>query len=208
MDLDTTLKNFPLTKEKVAETIKSICSMDLGDEVIFEIVSIEPIRKDDKYGGFCVRINAVYDTIVTPLSVDVSTGDVITPCAVQYEFSGIFDEETRIRLWGYNVETVLAEKVETVLSRGIFNTRPRDYYDIYILGTMQKYDKKLFRKALEATTMHRGSFENISDTKTIIAMISASEELREMWVKYQRKFAYAQDIAYEQIIDILKQLLL
>lgn len=207
MDLDTTLKNLPLTEEKVVEAVTNICSIDLGDDVNFETVSIAPIRKDDKYGGFCVRLNAVYDTIVTPLSIDVSTGDVITPSAVQYEFGGIFDDNVRIKLWGYNIETVMAEKVETVLSRGIFNTRPRDYYNIYILCTTQAYDKKLFQEALAATASHRGSTENIADTKAILTLISSSEELQDMWSKYRKKFAYAQDITYEQIIKVLEKLM-
>ena len=207
MDLDTTLKNLPLTEEKVVEAITNICSIDLGDDVNFETVSIAPIRKDEKYGGFCVRINAVYDTIVTPLSIDVSTGDVITPSAVQYEFGGIFDDNVRIKLWGYNIETVMAEKVETALRRGIFNTRPRDYYDIYILGTTQKYDKKLFREALAATAVHRGSTENIADITAILAVISSSDELQDMWSKYQKKFAYARDITYEQIMKVLEKLM-
>ena len=207
MDLDTTLKNLPLTEEKVVEAVTNICSIDLGDDVNFETVSIAPIRKDEKYGGFCVRINAVYDTIVTPLSIDVSTGDVITPSAVQYEFGGIFDDNVRIKLWGYNIETVMAEKVETALRRGIFNTRPRDYYDIYILGTTQKYDKKLFREALAATAVHRGSTENIADITAILAVISSSDELQDMWSKYQKKFAYARDITYEQIMKVLEKLM-
>jgi predicted nucleotidyltransferase component of viral defense system len=149
----------------------------------------------------------VYDTIITPLSIDVSTGDVITPSAVQYEFSGIFDDDVHIKLWGYNIETVMAEKVETVLSRGVFNTRPRDYYDIYILGTTQKYDKKLFREALAATAVHRGSTENIAETKEIITLISSSEELQDMWSKYQKKFAYARDTTYEQIMKVLEKLM-
>ncbi|NLG03495.1 MAG: nucleotidyl transferase AbiEii/AbiGii toxin family protein [Clostridia bacterium] len=207
MDLDTTLKNLPLTEEKVVEAVKTICNINLLDDVIFEVVSIAPIRKDDRYGGFCVRLNAVYDTIVTPLSIDVSTGDVITPSAVQYEFSGIFDDEVCIKLWGYNIETVMAEKVETVLSRGIFNTRPRDYYDIYILGTTQKYDENLFKEALMATSVHRESVEQIANKDDIIELLAGSTELKEMWVKYQKKFAYAQDIEYRQIIDILRKLL-
>lgn len=207
MDLDTTLKNLPLTEEKVVEAVKSICSINLGDDVAFETVSIAPIRKDDRYGGFCVKLNAVYDTIVTPLSIDVSTGDVITPSAVQYEFGGIFDDSVRIKIWGYNIETVMAEKVETVLSRGIFNTRPRDYYDIYILSTTQTYDKKLFQEALTATASHRGSTEIIANTKAIITLISSSEELQDMWAKYQRKFVYARDIAYGQIIKVLEKLM-
>lgn len=203
MDLDTTLRNLPLTEEKVMEAVENICKITLGDDVIFEVKSIAPIRKDDRYGGFCVRLDVIYDTIVTPLSIDVSTGDVITPEAVEYEFSGIFDEEIRIKMWGYNIESVMAEKVETILSRGIFNTRPRDFYDVYILGTTQRYDKKIFLKALEATAIHRGSREQIIDKTGIIEKLSASEELIQMWEKYRKKFSYASEIQYADVMDVL-----
>ena len=203
MDLDTTLRNLPLTEEKVMEAVENICKITLGDDVIFEVKSIAPIRKDDRYGGFCVRLDAIYDTIVTPLSIDVSTGDVITPEAVEYEFSGIFDEEIRIKMWGYNIESVMAEKVETILSRGIFNTRPRDFYDVYILGTTQRYDKKIFLKALGATAIHRGSREQIIDKTGIIEKLSASEELIQMWEKYRKKFSYASEIQYADVMDVL-----
>jgi predicted nucleotidyltransferase component of viral defense system len=203
VDLDTTLRNLPLTEEKVMEAVENICKITLGDDVIFEVKSIAPIRKDDRYGGFCVRLDAIYDTIVTPLSIDVSTGDVITPEAVEYEFSGIFDEEIRIKMWGYNIESVMAEKVETILSRGIFNTRPRDFYDVYILGTTQRYDKKIFLKALEATAIHRGSREQIIDKTGIIEKLSASEELIQMWEKYRKKFSYASEIQYADVMDVL-----
>lgn len=203
MDLDTTLRNLPLTEEKVMEAVENICKITLGDDVIFEVKSIAPIRKDDRYGGFCVRLDAIYDTIVTPLSIDVSTGDVITPEAVEYEFSGIFDEEIRIKMWGYNIESVMAEKVETILSRGIFNTRPRDFYDVYILGTTQRYDKKIFLKALEATAIHRGSREQIIDKTGIIEKLSTSEELIQMWEKYRKKFSYASEIQYADVMDVL-----
>jgi len=203
MDLDTTLRNLPLTEEKVMEAVENICKITLGDDVIFEVKSIAPIRKDDRYGGFCVRLDAIYDTIVTPLSIDVSTGDVITLEAVEYEFSGIFDEEIRIKMWGYNIESVMAEKVETILSRGIFNTRPRDFYDVYILGTTQRYDKKIFLKALEATAIHRGSREQIIDKTGIIEKLSASEELIQMWEKYRKKFSYASEIQYADVMDVL-----
>ena len=79
MDLDTTLNGLPLTEEKILDAVNTISKIDLGDDMYFEMISIDPIRKDDIYGGYCVRINAIYDTIVTPLSIDVSTGDVITP---------------------------------------------------------------------------------------------------------------------------------
>ena len=208
MDLDTTLRNLPLTEEKITEAIDAICKIDMKDDVIFTVKSIEPIRKDDIYGGYCVRLDAVYDTIVTPLSIDVSTGDVITPDAVKYEFSGIFDEDIRISLWGYSIETVIAEKVETILRRGVFTTRPRDYYDVYILGTTQEYDKEIYKEALKATAEHRGSTEQISDVEGILKQISESDDLKDMWRKYQKKFAYASDISYEDVLKVLRKIVL
>lgn len=207
MDLDTTLRNLPLTEEQISTAIRSVCDIHLDDDVVFKMQAIGPIRKDDVYGGYCVRIDAVYDTIVTPLSIDVSTGDVITPSPVKYDFGGIFDDGLKITLWGYNIETVIAEKVETILSRGVFTTRPRDYYDVYVLVTTQEYDKKLFAEALAATAKHRGSTEKIKDIPSILERISESHELKNLWSKYQKKFAYASDISYEMIMDILKIIL-
>ncbi|MBR4983571.1 MAG: nucleotidyl transferase AbiEii/AbiGii toxin family protein [Lachnospiraceae bacterium] len=208
MDLDTTLRNLPLTEEKITEAIDAICKIDMKDDVVFTVKSIEPIRKDDIYGGYCVRLDAVYDTIIIPLFIDVSTGDVITPDAVRYEFSGIFDEDIRISLWGYNIETVIAEKVETILRRGVFTTRPRDYYDVYILGTTQEYDKEIYKEALKATAEHRGSIEQISDVEGILKQISESDDLKDMWRKYQKKFAYASDISYENVLEVLRKIVL
>lgn len=208
MDLDTTLKNLPLTEEKVVEAVKNICSIDLLDGVSFAAESLAPIHKEDGYGGFSVRLTANYDTIATPLTIDVTTGDVMTPSAVRYEFNGMFDDEVHISLWGYNIETVMAEKAETILSRGVFTTRPRDYYDIYILSTTQEYDKKLFLEALQATAAHRGSAGNIADMQTIVALLSGSDELKEMWGKYQKRFSYAKDISFGQVMEVIGNLLL
>ena len=207
MDLDTTLKNLPLTKDEILKAVDTIRRIDLGDDVSFEIISIEPIRDDDPYGGYCVRIDAFYDTIKMALSVDISTGDVITPSAILYEFNGIFEEDLKIELWGYNIETVLAEKVETILRRGVFNTRPRDYYDVYILSTTQQYDRLLFEEALAATADYRGSTNSIMDRAGIMERISKSEDLQGMWEKYRKRFAYAENIGYEDIIRALNDLL-
>lgn len=208
MDLDTTLRGLPLTEEKVLEAVGNIIRIDLEDEVTFETVSINTIRKDDNYGGFCVKINAIFDTMLIPLSIDVSTGDIITPGTILYEFGGIFDENVQIRLWGYNIETVMAEKTETILSRGVLNTRPRDYYDVHIIGTTQKFDRQVFEDALSATAEHRGSIDNIADRARIIDRISDSNDLQIMWKKYQRRFSFVNDIKYEDIITVLRELLL
>ena len=207
MDLDTTLRNLPLTEEQISSALNTICSIDLKDDVVFDVKTLAPIRKDDIYGGYRVRIDATYDTMITPLSIDISTGDVITPEAVKYEFGGIFDEDVKITLWGYNIETVLAEKIETILSRSVFTTRPRDFYDVYILGTTQKYDKEILKDALKATAIHRGTLDKISDTASIIELISSSADLQNMWAKYQKKFPYANDITFENIIEILKTII-
>ncbi len=208
MDLDATLRDLPLTEENVLKAVKEIGAVDLHDGVFFEEKSISPIRKDDVYGGFCVRIDAVYDTIITPLSIDISTGDIITPGAELYELTGIFDEEPRILLWGYNIETILAEKAESVLNRGIYNTRIRDYYDLYILTTTRRFDRQVFEEALAATAKHRGSGDNIRDRRSILDSIAASSDLRKMWEKYRQRFAYAKDIEFDEILKALDDLFL
>ena len=206
MDMDTTLKNLPLTPEAIRKALENVCSIVFDDGVVFEIGTISPIREDDIYGGYRVMLNAKFDTLLTPLSIDVSTGDAITPHAVQYNFSEIFDDEKSYDLWAYNIETVMAEKVETILRRGIFNTRPRDFYDAYILTTTQKFDKDTFAEALSATASHRGTTQQISDVPSILHNIEESPELKKMWDKYRKQFAYASDIEYSQIISVLKNL--
>ena len=207
MDMDTTLKNLPLTPEAIRSALETICGIAFGDGVSFEIGTISPIREDDIYGGYRVMLNARFDTIITPLSIDVSTGDAITPHAVQYNFSEIFDDEKSYELWAYNIETVMAEKVETILRRGVFNTRPRDFYDAYILSTTQKFDKAVFTDALQATAAHRGTAQQIADVPAILQNIEESPKLKTMWDKYRKQFAYAADIEYDQIMTVLKTLL-
>lgn len=207
MDMDTTLKNLPLTPEAIRSALEDICSIAFDDGVVYEIGTISPIRKDDIYGGYRVMLNARFDIMLTPLSIDVSTGDVITPHAVQYNFSEIFDDEKSYELWAYNIETVMAEKVETILRRGIFNTRPRDFYDAYILTKTQKFDITVFEDALKATANHRGTTNQIADVPSILHNIEESPELKTMWDKYRKQFFYAKNITYEQIMDSIKALL-
>ncbi len=207
MDMDTTLKNLPLTPEAIRSALENVCDIAFDDGVVFEIGTISPIREDDIYGGYRVMLNAKFDTLLTPLSIDVSTGDAITPHAVQYNFSEIFDDEKSYELWAYNIETVMAEKVETILRRSVFNTRPRDFYDAYILTTTQKFDYTIFADALSATARHRGTTEQIADVTSILHNIEESPELETMWDKYRRQFSYAKNITYEQIMDSIKTLL-
>ena len=207
MDLDTTLRKLTLTEEKVREAVEKICVVDLSDDISFRINSVAPIRRDDVYGGFRVKIEALYEDIVTPLSIDVSTGDVITPEAVEYEIGGIMDDTVRIKVWGYNIETALAEKVETILSRDVLNTRPRDYYDVYILTKEQEYDPAIFKDALRATAEHRGTWERIENWEPILDRLVDNDDLRNLWEKYRREFYYARNITFEETIEAARKLL-
>ena len=208
MDMDTTLKNLPLTPEAIRTALEDICNISCEDDVSFDVGKIAPIREDDLYGGYRVMLNAKFETLVTPLSIDVSTGDVITPNAIPYTFTEIFNDDMSYELWAYNIETVMAEKVETILRRGVFNTRPRDFYDVYILTTTQEYDKTLFAEALKATAKHRGTTNQIADILGILKNLEESSELKLRWDKYRKQFTYASDISYEQILEVLSKLVL
>ena len=207
MDMDTTLKNLPLTPGAIRTALEDICNISCEDDVSFDVEKIAPIREDDLYGGYRVMLNAKFETLVTPLSIDVSTGDVITPNAIPYTFTEIFNDDVSYELWAYNIETVMAEKVETILRRGVFNTRPRDFYDVYILTTTQEYDKTLFADALKATAKHRGTTNQIADISSILKNIEESSELKSRWDKYRKQFTYAKEIEYASILETLNNLI-
>ena len=207
MDLDTTLKNLPLTPEAIEKALNEIFEIDLNDDVEFKFKGISPIREDDIYGGYRVALDAIYETIVTPMTIDVSTGDVITPNAVKFNFTGIFDDELAFEVWAYNIATVLAEKIETILRRSMFNTRPRDFYDAYILITTQNFDKATFTEALDKTIEHRGTRNQINDFGSTMEIVSESADLKRMWNNYQSQFPYAKDISFEEVCNSIMELL-
>lgn len=205
MDLDATIKNYPISIESLTKAITEIFSVEVDDGVSFSFTGIEPIRDDDVYGGYRVGIKAAYDTIITPLSVDITTGDVIIPKEVFHLFKMTFDEGT-IGVWAYNIETVLAEKIETILQRGELNTRPRDFYDIYILASTQEFDRPTLSEALKKTIEHRKTTHILNNTLERIKTIETSEVLKDRWTRYSKNYPYAEDIAYEDTIKALKML--
>ena len=208
MDLDTTIKGFTLTQEHIKEVFEDICSIAINDDVSFQIISVEDIREKDDYPGIRVNLKANYDPISVPLTVDVTTGDVITPAEIEYSFSLLFDDR-RISIWAYNLETVLAEKIETVLSRGEANTRPRDYYDIYILWMLhrEKCDIGTLKKALDLTAQKRGSSAVIQKYKDIATQIEESITLQKFWNKYTKEYDYANNITFKKICNVLIEIL-
>ncbi len=205
MDMDATIKNYPIDNDSITKAIKETCNISIDDDVTFTFNSVDAIRDDDAYGGYRVSIVSEYDTIITPMQIDITTGDVITPKEVLYLFKMIF-EEGNIGVWAYNIETVLAEKVETILRRGELNTRPRDFYDVYILTKTQSFDLLVFKEALKSTAAHRETSHIFNDISKRIDEIENSETLKKRWSKYTKDYRYAEDIKYSHIIDALRTL--
>lgn len=204
MDLDTTIKGFDVTHDAVRRIFEEICAISLDDDVKFEVLNTSDIREGDDYPGIRVSLRANYPPLAVPLSVDVTTGDKITPREIEYTFKLLFDDRM-IKIMAYNLETVLAEKLETVLARGIANTRPRDFYDIYILYEIRGHecDKMVLKNALAETASKRRSSPILSNYKVVMETIASSEQLKGFWRKYQADFDYAQDIGFANICHLI-----
>lgn len=205
MDLDATIKNYPINVESLTSIINEICSVDIDDDVSLSFSGIEAIRDDDAYGGYRVSVVSKYDTITTPIKIDITTGDIITPKEILYVFKMLF-EEGGFSVWAYNTETVLAEKVETILRRGELNTRPRDFYDVYILTKTQSLDYSVFVKALKSTAIHRETTHIFDNMGSRLEEISHSEALKSRWLKYTKDYRYADGITYEDVLDVIREL--
>lgn len=205
MDLDSTLRYMKLEEESLVEAFNTISSVETDDGIRFEFNSIEPIRDDDEYGGYRLSFHAVFGKINAPMSMDISTGDVITPEAKLRLFNDSIDASTVFELMSYTVETVLAEKLETILSRGIDNTRPRDFYDIYMLAGYE-YDAAVLREAFIATAKHRGSLNKITKYETILDRVYADTEMNRRWNVYSKQMPYAEGIDFSDTINVVRNM--
>lgn len=207
MDLDVTLKGTTLSQENLISIFEEILS-DSDDVFSFEVDKLEPIRQDDEYGGFSLKLNATFDTLREVVFIDITTGDKITPREITYSMPSLFKNET-IEVWTYNLETVLAEKLETIISRGVASTRPRDRYDLFTLYHIRKdeIDFDVLRKALGNTVEKRGSKEAIDIWESQLNSIETDEYQKQLWTRYQRQFKYAQDISFEKSVQIVRELM-
>lgn len=208
MDIDTSIKNQNLSAEDAKRIIEQIQNIDLGDGVTFEIKDISDIMDEMEYPGIRISINAIMGKLTTPMKIDISTGDVITPHAVEYEYKLLLDDRS-INLWSYNLETILAEKLQTVLARGLLNTRMRDFYDINILLSIYErgIDKTVLKQAFNATCQKRGTVNLRTDGTKIVTAIASDEQLHKLWSAYQKKYTYALVSQYNDVIQSIKALL-
>jgi hypothetical protein len=205
MDMDATMKGRKLEQSEIVEIFEEILRIPVADEVSFSYRGIEEIREEADYPGYRVSIEAVLDKTRQTLKVDVTTGDYVTPKEIEYNFRLMFEDRT-ISIMAYNIETVLAEKFETILTRGVTTTRMRDFYDIYILTTTQSYNSDTFKAALEKTIEKRGTVKQMADVAVVIQIVANSYVMINLWQRYQKKFTYAADVSWEMAIEALSKL--
>lgn len=206
MDIDTSIRNMPLDTIAAKAMVEEISAVPVDDNIRFEINDFGTIMDDAEYSGVRISLNAFLDATRIPLKIDISTGDAITPAAVNYQYKLMF-EERYITLWAYNLETVLAEKIETVLSRSVLNTRLRDFYDLYVLqDTGLEIDKATLAAALTATARKRGSEQALALYERTLDEIRISPLMREQWERYQGKNNYAASIVWDDVISDIRAL--
>lgn len=207
MDLDVTLKGTEMSRENLIHIFEEIlCSKT--DGFSFSVDKLEPIRQDDEYGGFSLKLNATFDTLKEVVFIDITTGDKITPREITYSMTSIFTNES-IKIWTYNLETVLAEKLETIISRGLASTRPRDRYDLFTLYKLRKEEINLevLKNALENTAEKRKSKDTIYNWKEQVRGIEISDYQKELWIRYQRQFKYAKDISFDNSVQVIREIM-
>ena len=202
MDMDATIKGFPVTEEALQETFEKLLSTPVDDGVQMALTKIEAIRDEDEYNGYRLSIQSKLERMTVPLKVDITTGDEITPKEVAYSFDLLIEDRT-IEILAYTIESVLSEKLETIISRGLANTRMRDFYDIHILLKTQgeRINPSVLASAIHATTHRRGSARLLQDGTQTLDEVFQSIESERMWRRYQKQFMYADEISWGEIKD-------
>ena len=208
LDMDTTIKGVPVNRDTVKNMLSEILSIDLDDNVSFRLKNIKNIHDVTDYDDFRISIEAQFFTIKVNMKLDITTGDVIIPGEVEYSFKLMF-EEREIAIKAYNLDTILAEKIESILARNVANTRARDYYDVYILLTLQKknIDLDSLRNAIKEKAKERNTLIYIEDKDKYLKDIEESEDLQKIWHSYAKKYPYAEGIQFSQITNILREIL-
>lgn len=209
MDMDGTLRRMPVTAAGVRRMFREICAVRIDDGVSFAVKGLEEIRQGDEYGGLRLSLEARCPPMAVPLKVDLTTGDKITPREMPFDFP-VRPGPRFIRVLAYNVETILAEKLETILARGDLNTRMRDFYDIHLLRRLhgRKIDGEVLQKALPATARRRGTLPLLAKHGEIMRTIEASAVMAGRWKTYRRDFDYAKEIEFAEVCRAIRTILI
>ena len=204
MDIDTTVRMLSLTKDKAIEVITAIIKVNLDDGISYEIKKVEDIMEEHDYSGVRFTVAAMLEKLRDTIKIDISTGDEITPAAIEFSYPTMFGDE-RLCIWSYNLETVLAEKLETVIARSTLNTRMRDFYDIHILWS-EKADIiniDTLRRAIINVARKRGTIELFDNTDEILRDIVESDYLRNNWSNYKRGSFYVGDLSWDTVLGTI-----
>lgn len=206
MDMDTTVCGIQMEEDKIAAVVNEILAIDAGDGIAFEYQGIEPIREEDAYNNFRVHLRAKYGKIDSPMKIDITTGDVITPTAIQYDFPMLFDDKA-VSVMAYTLETVLAEKYETIIRRNIGTTRARDFYDLHTLYRSRKNEIRLdiLKAAVLHTAQKRDSVDDIHAWKDIMADIREEPALYRLWDNYVADNKYISELTFHEVLDTVEE---
>ena len=208
MDMDATIRNHPVNENSIKTMFEEIVSIPIDDNITFSFQDVGEIRKNDAYGGYRVSLTANFLPMKVPLKLDITTGDKITPKAVEYKYPMMFNDGT-LEIFAYNLETILAEKLETVISRGDQNTRPRDFYDIFILSKFKgdQINWTILRQAVSETAQKRNSGMLMPQYQSILEQIVSSPVMQNHWTIYQRDYEYAREVDFSATCETILQLM-
>ena len=208
VDIDFLIRRFSLTEENIEQRFKRILQTGKDNGITYEIQKIEEIHKDDEYGGFRIKILCRLENIRQVIPLDIATGDPITPNEISYEYKSIFSDKV-FEICAYNIETMLAEKIQTVFQRGVFNSRSKDFYDIYVLYHLKKeeIDFGSLKKACQNTFKHRNTDFNIDSILGVLQNLKDEQDLKTRWKSYQKRFTYAEEVSFDDVISTAMELI-
>ena len=205
MDIDTTVKSLHLDMENARRIIEEIISVEIPDGVNFNITRATDIMEEHDYSGIRFMLEASMDNLRQPIKIDISTGDVITPRAVEYSYHLMFEDRS-ISLMTYNLETLLAEKMETIMSRGTANTRMRDFYDIYVISRQKSFDQGVLKDAFYATSEKRETVVQIPDFMDTISSIESDEVMKSQWENFRNDSFFVGELSWEEVMASVRNL--
>lgn len=205
MDIDTTMRSLTLSKEEVERVVGDIIAVPVEDGVSFALKKTTDIMEGHEYPGIRCALEASFGTLRQMVKLDISTGDAVTPAAVKREYK-LMLEERSIPLWSYNMETLLAEKLETIMVRGTANTRMRDFYDIHMIVEEADVDAEILRDAFCATTRRRGTDGMVAELGGIVRLVAEDENMRRLWGNYAADSFYVGDLAWDDVVASVEEL--
>lgn len=207
MDIDIDITGINFEKDVIEKIIEEIIEIDVNDGVTILLNKVEDIKEQDEYGGYKFKLIAQYGNLKVPFHIDISTGDIITPRAIQYRYNKILENEY-INIWTYNQETLIAEKLQTILARKLDNSRMKDFYDLYYFEKYKwnEIDKKLLVKAIQATFKQRTTTNDLKIANSIIQSLEENQDINSLWDEYRNKFSYAEHIKFVDTLNAIRNI--